>query len=456
MGCQRVTTNLCSALMICLHAEWIDSIGSRGAPPPAIPPQSPNMHDDEGAARERLTIAHVMGYYIPGLGYQENFLPFEQASLGHDVHIVTSDRLAPHPSYKTVYEPTVGPRMVGSGTGVERDVTIHRLPVSFELRRHNNPWIRGSASLLDNLAPDIVHLHGVTPWSSLGIIFSRAARRHRLVCDHHLCHFNLVPFTQMKRTYYAGFRLFCATAAQRRVGAWLPINEDARDVLQTVLGITEENVIINRLGVDVSHFYPDPVSGRHWRQAHGIPADATLVVQAGRLEPRKKTEDLLTAFALAFPGRSGSDSWLCVAGDGDNEYISALKKQASDVGIAERTRFLPMQPHEILPSLFNAADVGVWPGDVAVTLIEALGCGLPVAIPTKPGLSYVAHCPGAHAFDGGDIDSLASLMARLASTDTASRSQVAHGCADRLGWTTIAAQSVEIYRDVIARSLAMQ
>ena len=199
----------------------------------------PDLYDGTRNTHVRLNIAHVTSYYMPGLGYQENFLPFEQAKLGHEVHIITGNRFAPHPSYDTVYEPRMGPRFLDTGDKEERGVIVHRLAVPFELQRHNNPWIAGSISLLDQLTPDIIHLHGVTPWSSLRVIFSPSAKLHRIVVDHHLCKFNLVPFTVAKRIFYRAFRSICAKHAQRRVKAWLPINEDAKDVLDDVLGISK-------------------------------------------------------------------------------------------------------------------------------------------------------------------------------------------------------------------------
>ena len=43
-----------------------------------------------------MRIVHVNQFFIPGLSYQENILPHEQAKLGHEVWILTSDRL-PNP-----------------------------------------------------------------------------------------------------------------------------------------------------------------------------------------------------------------------------------------------------------------------------------------------------------------------------------------------------------------------
>ena len=399
-----------------------------------------------------LVIAHVASYYIPGLGYQENFLPFEQAALGHKVHIVTGDRLAPHPSYETVYAPRVGPRLVGQGEQVERGVAIHRLRVGIELKRHNNPWIRGTVALLHQLKPDIVHLHGVTPWSSLRVIFSSAAKQYALVCDHHLCGFNLMPFTVSRRAYYSAFRRLLARPAQNRMKAWLPINEDAKRVLGNVLGIRGEGVHINRLGADIRRFKRDPMKGEGWRRLRGIPARGKLIVHAGRLEPRKALDTLISAFAAAFPRDDSAEVQLAIVGDGEGGYLDNLKKQAESLQILSRVMFLGMLPHDDLPGLFNAADAGVWPGDPSITLVEAMGCGLPVVLPNDPGTEYAANCPGATSFPNDNIPALAETMVQSAETDDARRSEIAERFAQLLGWPSIAAQSVEIYRSVLAES----
>lgn len=411
------------------------------------------MTDPNGGSHRPLTIVHIASYYIPSLGYQENFLPFEQAALGHEVHILTGDRYAPHPSYDTVYEPRVGPRMVGEGTHTERDVSIHRLPVPIELTRHNNPWITGTVARLDQLKPDIIHLHGVTPLCSLGVMFSGAAKRYAVVCDHHLCRFNLEPATPIKRAYYATFRALLSAPAMKRVKAWLPINEDAQQVLSEVIGINGDNVVINRLGVDNARFNRDAAAGRSWRQENAISERATLFLHAGRLEPRKRIEDLITAFATILSRQSDGGYCLCIVGDGDATYIHDLKNQVSSLGISGHTKFLAIQPHEKLPELFNAADLGVWPGDVSVTMIEAMGTGLPVVLPENPGLSYVADCVGADTFERGDVDGLAERLLRRAATRETQRGEIAAACAARLGWRAIASQTIDIYRDVMARSL---
>ena len=393
-----------------------------------------------------LIIAHVMGYYMPGLGYQENCLPFAQAELGHQVHIITGDRFVPHPAYEKLFAPRFGSRYVKSGMSVERDVTVHRLPVRFELKRRNNPWLSGSTKLLACLGADVVHLHGVTPLSSLAVMFSSASRRHALVCDHHLCRFNLDPFTPLKRAYYACFRNLGAEPAKKRVKAWLPINGDAEEVLETVLGINGPNVQISRLGVDPQVFRRDAEVGKAWRIRHGLPLDTPVVVHAGKLEPRKEVAILIEGFAAAF---KDSGERLLIAGDGDERYTGTLRALADDLGLGDRAVFLPFQPHHALPALFNAADVGVWPGDGSITIFEALGCGLPVALASDPGLDYIGIRIGAGEFTRGSADQLAALLPALVRRDEARRHQIASVCAETLSWRAIAEETISLYRRVV-------
>lgn len=413
-------------------------------------PNSANDAVPEGetsATVPALRIAHVMGYYMPGLGYQENYLPFEQARLGHEVFILASDRYAPHERYDRVYAPRLGPRRVGPGTSRERNVAICRVPTLFEVERRQNPMLAGIAGAVRALDADIVHLHGVSPISTLQVVLSAMPTRAILVCDHHLCRFNLEPMTPTKALYYAAFRALVRPIMERRVKAWLPINEDAEMVLRNTLGISRGLIEVSRLGVDTNSFRRHPEAGEEWRRDTGIDANTVLVVHAGRLEPRKRVEDLVWAFARAF---RGDRARLLLAGDGPIDYMSSLSRMVQCLGVEAQVDFIGMQPHDRLPALFNAADLGVWPGDAAITMTEALGCGLPLAIASEPGIHFVGGCPEVVDFRLGDREALAKVLSALGTRNEARRTRIADFVARNLGWPAIARQSIKIYRRALA------
>jgi glycosyltransferase involved in cell wall biosynthesis len=393
-----------------------------------------------------LTIVHVCGYYAPGLGYQENMLPAAQAARGHDVHVVTADRFMPDPDYDRIYGTRLGPRIVGAGDSTDGDVRIHRLPVRFEIERRQNPLLKGSIGAIRKLAPDVIHLHGVTPMTTLAVLLSGLHREAAIVVDHHLCRFNMAPVTAAKRIYYGLFRNAVLPPLRRRVAAWLPINEDAAKVLHDWLGISGGDVEISRLGADIAGLRPDVEAGRAWRDAHGIPPAAPLVVHAGKLSARKEVLALIGAFADGAP----ADACLVIAGDGPRDYMSALRADADRTG--RDIRFLPPRPHEELTGLFNAADCGVWPGDAAVTLIEGMACGMPVVIADPPGADYVAGDPHVRTVPRGDRRATAAAIAAClgAAAGEEDRRRLAESVQTRLSWDVIADTLVDIYRRACA------
>ena len=395
--------------------------------------------DEANATASPLTIAHVTGYYMPGYGYQENHLPFAQAALGHDVHIVTSDRHVPDARFAGAASDDS--EIFRQGECRERGVTIHRLSVPFEIRQRQNPWLRGLLRSLDAIGPDVVHLHGVTPLASLIVLLAPARPGRILVVDHHLCRFNLNPWTPAKRAWYGLWRHLLLPPLRNRVAAFMPINEDARAVLAAKLGIAGARVRINRLGADLSQFRWDSALRDLWRRRLGIDAASRVLVHAGRLGPRKEIESLLQAFASV----GSANDMLIVAGRGDDAYERRLRTLAS--GAAGGVRFLPMQPAGDLAGLFNAADLAVWPGDGSVTLIQALGCGLPALIADDPGADYVAGCADAVVVPRGKPEVLARSIAAADGHSPERRVRIASFARQHFDWSSIAAESIATYRE---------
>ena len=130
-----------------------------------------------------MKIVHVMNWYIPGMGYQENYLPAEQKKLGHDVEIVTSDRLPPYKGYERHIGKIVGKRIVGAGTFEDNGIKIHRLPIFFEIESGGQLFLKGLKKKLKQLEPDIVQAHGAFSLLTLQVIFCRNLVLMELVMD---------------------------------------------------------------------------------------------------------------------------------------------------------------------------------------------------------------------------------------------------------------------------------
>jgi glycosyltransferase involved in cell wall biosynthesis len=117
------------------------------------------------------------------------------------------------------------------------------------------------------------------------------------------------------------------------------------------------------------------------RAALNTPADATVIIQACRLERWKGHALLLQALAelAAVPG------WVCwIAGGAQRpheaEYLAELRQQAAALGIADRVRFLGQRAD--VPALLAAADIHCQPNTgsepFGIAFVEALYARLPV------------------------------------------------------------------------------
>lgn len=117
------------------------------------------------------------------------------------------------------------------------------------------------------------------------------------------------------------------------------------------------------------------------RAAWGIPAEATLIGIAARLEKAKGHADLLRAFQQV--QATIPNAWLVLIGAG--ELRPQLEAQIAELGLADRVRFAGWVDH--LPSAMGALDLFVLSSHyegLGVVLLEALAMGVPV-VSTRVG-----------------------------------------------------------------------
>jgi glycosyltransferase involved in cell wall biosynthesis len=391
-----------------------------------------------------VRIVHVMGYYQPGLGYQENWLPFEQQKLGHEVAMVCADRYYPMANYAETLGRLVGDRFSPrAGVTSERGVEIHRLPVLRESVAHAQVLLRGLPGCVAALKPDVVHLHGVTAPTTHQVVFSPV--RAPLVADAHTCRSNLAPFTWKKRLYYGVYAHGLGRLLTARIRRFLAICDDARDVLVDYCGIPPEAIVVNPLGADDARFRFDPEGRARLRAELGVGPSEVLLVYAGKFTAGKALPVLLDALrALGeLPGVS-----LLLVGNGAPALEAELRAQARALTGGARVHFRDLVPNEALPALYSAADLGVWPGDPSNTIQEATMCGLPVVTPANRVTHHVLAGGNGFDFALGDAADLARVLGpllsdpeRLAHLRPRAR---AHAEA-HLTWRAIAAEAVAHY-----------
>jgi D-inositol-3-phosphate glycosyltransferase len=163
--------------------------------------------------------------------------------------------------------------------------------------------------------------------------------------------------------------------------------------LARLYGADPQRLPVVPCGVDPAEFAP--LNRRQARQGLGLPDSAFVVLQLGRLVPRKGIENVVRAMALL--PRSIEPQLLVVGGESDepDEHatpeIGRLRGIARKIGVEDLVTFTGRKGREALRAFYAAADVFVttpWYEPFGITPLEAMACGIPVIGSAVGGIQY--------------------------------------------------------------------
>ncbi len=206
-------------------------------------------------------------------------------------------------------------------------------------------------------------------------------------------------------------------------------------------------------GVDLDVFYR---RGRA-RDRLGLTADAKVLVFAGRIQPLKAPDVLVSAAAVLLRRDPSLRERLVVAIVGGAsgsglERPDALAQLAAELGIAEVVRFEPPASREGLAEWFSAADVVCVPSyneSFGLVAIEAQACGAPVVAAAVGGLrTAVAEGESGFLVQGHDPADYAAVFDKLLSAPDlwADLSRGAINQARRFTWDHTTDATLAAYR----------
>jgi glycosyltransferase involved in cell wall biosynthesis len=186
--------------------------------------------------------------------------------------------------------------------------------------------------------------------------------------------------------------------------------------LMRSLGFAPERVVMTPYVVDNDWWEQQAarVNVKQVRQGWGIPEDSSVALFCAKLQPWKRPQDVLEAFAEAtVPG-----SYLVFAGEGP--LREQLEARARVLAVADRVRFLGFVNQAGLPSVYRACDVLVLASEYepfGVVVNEAMLCGLPAIVSDRVGARYdlVEEGKTGFVFPCGNTKVLSPLLQELLS-----------------------------------------
>jgi D-inositol-3-phosphate glycosyltransferase len=208
-------------------------------------------------------------------------------------------------------------------------------------------------------------------------------------------------------------------------------------------------------GVDLDVFRP--VGQVAARARLGVPADADVLMFAGRIQPLKAPDVLLRAVAILLERNPALRSRLVVpvvggpSGSG-LEHPESLAQLADSLGLADVVRFIPPVAQSTLVDWYAAATLVCVPSyneSFGLVAVEAQATGTPVVAAAVGGLTTaVEHGVSGLLVEGHDPADYARAIERVV-LQPGFRDELSAGAVRRaasFAWEATAERTVEVYR----------
>lgn len=322
-----------------------------------------------------MKIAHLClsCFYIDGFGYQENELVRQHVVDGHDVIVIASTENFGPDRKLTYVEP--GTYMGKDGAKVIRLPYRKFLPHKIMKKLRLHP---GVFRLLEDFNPDVILFHGLCGWEMFSA--TKYKRKHppvKLYADSHEDQNNsarnFVSKYLLHKLYYATIVRSC----RKYLDKVLCVSIETMDFVEDTYRVPRSELEFYPLGGRVFDDVEYLARRERGRQAAGIAADEVMLLQSGKMGPRKKVLESLRAFIAA----KGDHLRFILAGSFDEK----LRGEAEALIESDaRIRFLGWKAADELGDLLCAADVYVQPGTQSATMQMSLCARCPVVLDDVP------------------------------------------------------------------------
>jgi beta-1,4-mannosyltransferase len=196
----------------------------------------------------------------------------------------------------------------------------------------------------------------------------------------------------------------------------------------------------------VGAYPPETRSRAQLRRERGIPEDAFVFLAFGQVRPYKRVREVASALATL----PDADIRLLVAGEPtvDSEARDLRAAASLDPRLILDLRRVPDSEVVALHRLADAAVIAYRDVFSSGALLLAVSCRLPVVAPGHGSAVELVEGPAIESFTPGN---LAEALERMRDGDQQARREAARRTADAHPWSGVAAATLEVYSDALAR-----
>jgi glycosyltransferase involved in cell wall biosynthesis len=314
------------------------------------------------------------------MGYSNTMLARYLARLGAEVHYIATDLPVYHKSRdaRSAYSEFSADRTMTPGkTELYDGYTVHCIGHRYVL---GVPMFTGLLEKLREIKPDVVQLFINAGWAPLQTAVAKLQLGFTLFSA---AHTTVSVFPLARRRTRLWDREWIANLATRAIPGRVAsvftekcyaATDDCAEVATRFYGMPKRKVSVVPLGVDTDNFYPCRTPEDWARRARiraelGFAEEDIVCIYTGQFTDAKNPMVLARAIGI-----------LRAAGMPVRGLFIGNGPQNGDLAACDGCVVLPFRPHGELPAYYRAAEIGVWPTQESMSMLDATACGLPIVV----------------------------------------------------------------------------
>lgn len=296
------------------------------------------------------------------------------------------------------------------------------------------------AKLLRNLAPDVLHVHGLD-FARDVISLAAVAPQVPIVLQDHASR----PPRPWRRSLW---RRGCSHAA----GIAFCSLDQARSFSRS--GLIPAGTRIYAIPESSSHFTP---GDRDKARCQSSVAGNPTLLWVGHLDSNKDPLTVLEGISDAAKALPSLRMYCCY---GSSPLLREVQRRiAADPNLRQRVQLLGAVPHQQIESLMRAADIfvlGSHRESTGYALIEAIACGLPPVVTDIPSFRELTGSGRIGAlWPPGDAGKLSECLQRMAAQcQSRPRSEIRSHFEAELSFDVVGRKLASVYENVLSESHA--
>ncbi len=360
----------------------------------------------------KIVFFSIVSYpYVSDYGYQDNGLAQTAAALGDQVVEISTNYI---PNFLKRYI-SITPEFLEREYTDKYNVKIYRVKYKYPFLGNFLNWrIRaysGIQEILEKEKPQIIFVHDLQEWSLFYI--AEYLRKNPDCVGYADLHCTYVNSCRNFISKYIQHRVFYRYIIRKNIDAFKKVFYLAEDTLtffetEYAIKLPKEKTELLPIGGIVSPPENRLKVRQHILEELNLPEESLIIVHSGKLEPTKRTKELLEAF------RNVPDEvlQLIIVGRIPEYYEKELK---TEIEKDERVHFLGWKTAKELQDYLIAADLYAQPGTASSTLNSALCCGCPVMLsPQKSkGEAYRTYLDSDKVFFIDTIEDMTDVLKKI-------------------------------------------